>query len=161
VGRLIFFVLMFITWLALCWSIDIQIIIGGVVAAGIATALFGDMWPKRPLHFGHPSRYFWFLIYIPVFIWYMVKANIDVAYRVLHANVPINPGIVKVKTDLKSEMGQTFLANSITLTPGTLTVDIVDGNLYIHWINIRAEEPEEHTRIIVSRFERILRRIFE
>lgn len=159
--RLILFVLLFIVWLALFWSVNGQVLIGGIVVSGIAAAVFGDMWPKRPVHFGHPSRYFWFFVYIPVFLWYMLKANIDVAYRVLHANVPINPGIVRVKTSLKSEMGQTFLANSITLTPGTLTVDIVGDELYIHWINITTEEPEEQTRIIVDRFEGILRRIFE
>ena len=108
-----------------------------------------------------PVRVFWFLYYIPVFFIHMVKANLDVAYRVLHLEVPIRPGIVKVTTGLKSDLGITFLANSITLTPGTLTVDIVGSDLYIHWINITDDDPERQTELIVSRFENILKKVFE
>jgi multicomponent Na+:H+ antiporter subunit E len=54
----------------------------------------------------------------------IIKANLDVALRVIKPVIPINPGIVKVKTKLKTPMGRLILTNSITLTPGTLTVDI-------------------------------------
>jgi multicomponent Na+:H+ antiporter subunit E len=84
-----------------------------------------------------------------------------VAYRVLHPDMPIRPGIVKVRTDLESEMAKTFLANSITLTPGTLTVDIDGSDLYIHWINVVGEGVEAHSDLIVRRFEKLLRRVFE
>ena len=93
----------------------------------------------------------------------MIKANFDVAYRVVHPKLPIKPGIVKVKTKLKSDTGLTFLANSITLTPGTMSVDIdrENGYLYIHWINVKSTDVEKATEIIVSRFEKILEKIFE
>ena len=92
-----------------------------------------------------------------------MKANIDVAFRVSHPECPINPGIVKVKTNLKSDTALTFLANSITLTPGTLSVDIdqSQGVLYVHWINVRSQDTGKATRMVVERFERILKRIFE
>ncbi len=98
-----------------------------------------------------------------MFLWECLKANIDVAYRVGHPDIPIHPGIVKVKTGLKSETGLTFLANSITLTPGTLSVDVdkEGGYLYVHWIEVRDKDIEKATGIIAERFERILRRIFE
>ncbi|NQT20843.1 MAG: Na+/H+ antiporter subunit E, partial [Planctomycetes bacterium] len=54
-----------------------------------------------------------------------------------------------------------FLANSITLTPGTLTIDMIGDDMYIHWIFVESDDPAEQTRIIVSRFEKVLRRIFE
>jgi multicomponent Na+:H+ antiporter subunit E len=102
------------------------------------------------------------LVYIPVFFWAMLKANLDVLYRVAHPALPIRPGIVKVKTTLASESGRTILANSITLTPGTMTVDLTDdGYLYVHWINVASTDVEEATRRIVSTFERILARIFD
>ena len=76
--------------------------------------------------------------------------------------MPINPGIVKVKTRLKTESGITALANSITLTPGTLTVDVTDdGFLYVHWINVKAEDVEEATELIARKFEFFLEKIFE
>jgi len=58
-------------------------------------------------------------------------------------------------------LAKTFLANSITLTPGTLTVEIDGQDLYIHWIYIATDDPEEQTRIIVERFEPMLKEIFE
>jgi multicomponent Na+:H+ antiporter subunit E len=66
-----------------------------------------------------------------------------------------------VRTRLKTDMGRTFLANSITLTPGTLSVDCVDDHLYVHWINIVSEDPVKETEIIVRRFEQLLERVFE
>ena len=81
----------------------------------------------------------------------------------LHPRLPINPGIVKIKTSLKSDTALTFLANSITLTPGTMSVDIDTerGVLYVHWINVRAEDIESATKLIAERFEKILRKIFD
>jgi len=84
-----------------------------------------------------------------------------VALRVIHPDVPIRPGIIKVRTSLKSDMAKTFLANSITLTPGTLTIDQDGQDLYIHWINIDTPDPAKRAAEIVGRFEPMLRRIFE
>ncbi len=58
-------------------------------------------------------------------------------------------------------MAKTFLANSITLTPGTLTVDIDGQDVYVHWINIHTDDAERRTKEICGRFEPLLRRIFE
>ena len=112
----------------------------------------------------HPHRYaVFFFQYLPVFLWEVLKANIDVAYRVIHPRLPIRPGIVKVKTSLKTDTGLTFLANSITLTPGTMTVDVdrSSGVLYIHWIDVGARDVTAATQQIVERFEKILSKIFE
>jgi multicomponent Na+:H+ antiporter subunit E len=77
--------------------------------------------------------------------------------------MPINPGIVKIKTRLKSEAALTFLANSITLTPGTLCVDIEkdEGVLYIHWINVKNKDIIKATEHISERFEKIIEKVFE
>jgi multicomponent Na+:H+ antiporter subunit E len=112
----------------------------------------------------HPLRYWYFFVYyVPIFLWECLKANLDVAYRVLHPQLPINPGIVKVKVELKTDTALTFLANSITLTPGTMSVDIDKDNgiLYIHWINVKTKDIESATKIIVEPFEKILKKIFD
>ena len=86
----------------------------------------------------------------------------DVVYRALHPAMPIRPGIVKIRTNLKTDSAITALANSITLTPGTLTVDLTDdGFLYIHWINVKSDDVEQATRIIAQQFEWFIRKIFE
>jgi len=96
-----------------------------------------------------------------VLLWEIMKANLDVAYRVVHPRMPINPGIVVIKTELESDIAKMILANSITLTPGTFTLDVIGDRLLIHWINVKAESTEEVTELIGERFERYLRVIFQ
>ncbi len=162
-SRIILFVLGIIAWVFLNWVPDWQHIILGIFASAFVAYMTGDFFVKRPHLFTHASRYLWFLYYVPVFIWECFKANIDVAYRVIHPDLPIHPGIVKVKTFLKSDTALTFLANSITLTPGTLSVDIdrENGFLYVHWIEVKHKDVIKATKFIVEKFERILKRIFE
>jgi multicomponent Na+:H+ antiporter subunit E len=94
--------------------------------------------------------------YIFVFLAELVKANLDVALRVLSPSLPIKPGIVRVRTRLKTPIARTLLANSITLTPGTITVEVRGEELFIHWIQVRDEDVENATKEIVSKFERYL-----
>ena len=162
-SRLVLFIIGFAVWLLLSWSVDFQHIVVGLAVAAFVALVTGDLFVQRPHHFTHPHRYFWFCYYVPVFLWECLKANIDVAFRVLNPALPINPGIVKVKTSLKSDTALTFLANSITLTPGTLCVDIdaEKGVLYIHWIDVKSQDVEKATQAIVAQFEHILKKIFE
>ncbi len=137
-----------------------DVVLGLVISLMVAT-LLSHIYPDHPHKALDPRRWFWLALYIPYFFYYCVRANLDVAYRVLHPDVPIRPGIVHVRTTLESDLAKTFLANSITLTPGTLTVDIRGQDLYVHWICVEGEGVEAHTAAIVKRFERLLRRIFE
>ncbi|MHC4791281.1 MAG: Na+/H+ antiporter subunit E, partial [Planctomycetota bacterium] len=116
--RLIYFILAFVVWMILTWSLDLQIVIAGLIASAAVAVLFHEILPKEHRIFFSPVRIFWLLVYLPVFFYYVIKANFDVVYRALHPKMPINPGIVKIKTILKTEAGITALANSITLTPG-------------------------------------------
>jgi multicomponent Na+:H+ antiporter subunit E len=143
-------------------KIDIQVVVAGLIASAFVAVLFHEILPKEHHIFLSPVRVFWLLVYIPVFLYYVLEANLDVVYRALHPKMPIKPGIVKIKTNLKTESGITALANCITLTPGTLTVDLTDnGFLYIHWIYVRSDDIEEATKIISRKFEWFLQKIFE
>jgi multicomponent Na+:H+ antiporter subunit E len=165
--RLTYFGLALIIWILGAWpfvngKIDVQVLIAGVIASAVIAVLFHEVLPKEHHIFLSPVRIFWALVYIPVFFYYVIKANLDVVYRALHPRMPIKPGIVKIKTSLKTESAITALANSITLTPGTLTVDLTDdGFLYVHWINVKSDDVEQATRLIARRFEWFLQRIFE
>ncbi len=162
-SKFILFLVGFIVWMLLGWAFDIQHAVVGIAVAAFVAFLTGDMFSRRPHHFGHISRYLWFCNYVPLFLWECLKANIDVAFRVADPRLPINPGIVKVKTILRSDTALTFLANSITLTPGTFCVDInpQEGILYIHWIDVKSQDTVKATQLIVEIFEKILKRIFE
>ncbi len=157
----VFFVIGSALWLLLTLSTSIDHLVTGAVVVLLGTILFGGYFTERPKKFLQIHRVILFIIYVPVFIWYMVKANIDVAYRALHPARPIKPGIVKIRTTLKTDIAKVFLANSITLTPGTMTCEIDGDYLYIHWIWVQSEDIEEASKIIASQFEVFLRRIFE
>ena len=162
--RITLFIAAFATWCLLNWPPDSQHLLVGALAAALVAAVAGHLFVTRPHFLRQPARYFYFFAhYLPVLIWECAKANVDVAYRVLRPDLPIHPGIVTVQTGLKSDTGLTFLANSITLTPGTMTVDLDRnaGLLYIHWLDVQSEGRDEATRQIAWRFERILDRIFE
>lgn len=165
--RLIYFVLGFIIWVLLTWpftpeGLDVQVIIAGVIAAALVALLFHELLPAEHHVFVTPARVFWAIVYVPVFFYYVIAANLDVVYRVLHPRMPIKPGIVKVNSNLKSDSAITALANSITLTPGTLSVDVGPDNcLYVHWIYVKSPETEQATQFIARRFEWFLSRIFE
>jgi len=95
-------------------------------------------------------------MFIFVFLGALIKANLSITKRVLSPSLPINPGIVQVKTKLKSKVGRMILANAITLTPGTFTLELKGEDLFIHWVNVKSGETEESTKEIVSSFEKYL-----
>jgi len=154
------FVLSELVWLALTSSFHFQEVIIGISVSFILSLFLS----RRYLELGLPplslKRIAFFILYILVLFKEMIKANFDVAYRVIHPKMPIKPGIVIIKTGLKSDIAKVILANSITLTPGTFTLDIVDDTLLIHWINVKTEDIAEATEIIGEKFEKYLRVIF-
>ena len=143
------FVLSFVTYLLLAWSGEALPAYEYVIALLVATILFLSIRSRS-----HSRRYGveglslkrWglFVCYLfGPFLFALIKANVDVALRIITGRV--KPGIVKISTGLNSSLGQTVLADSITLTPGTMTVEIDEsnGDLYIHWINVTDLNPTE------------------
>ena len=137
----------------------------GAILSIIVGIIARNIFVKKNLRMLNPIRWFMFLGYVigPFFIG-MAKANFDVAYRVITGK--INPGIVKISPNLKTDLGITMLANSITLTPGTLSVDIDEekNDLYIHWINVKKEALKKKPvdcKYICGDFPKWVRRIAE
>ena len=108
----------------------------------------------------NPVKIFWMFYYFGVFLKALIVANLDVARRVISPSLPINPGIVKFKTKLKTNYSKMVLANSITLTPGTLSIDVVGDTFYIHWIDVQTTDPEKAFTEIAESFEKVLLKIF-
>jgi multicomponent Na+:H+ antiporter subunit E len=165
------FILWLFVWILLSWPIEAGDIIAGILVSFVVCLMTVDTLKdtygrgytpaiKRDGLVANVLRPFWFAYYLAVFVWECLKANIDVAFRVVHPDLPIRPGTIRVKTSLRSDIGLTFLANSVTLTPGTTSVDIdkSGGYLYVHMLYAR--EPYGKLAV-VDKFENILRRIFE
>jgi len=159
--KFVLFIVGFVCWLILTWTLYVPSLLIGIGASLFICFWFADLFIQHPKNFFQIKRFLYLLLYIPIFIFYCILANFDVAYRVLHPKLPIRPGIVKVKTTLTTTIGRVALANSITLTPGTLTVELTDdGYLYVHWINVTTVDIEQATKKIVRRFEPILKEVF-
>jgi multicomponent Na+:H+ antiporter subunit E len=127
------------------WSSQ-EIVIGLIVAVltgGLSRKIFFYHDGPAVMRMANPVRWLaWTVYFLGPFMVGLVKANIDVATRVITGK--INPGIVKVNPGYKSDFAVMMLANSITLTPGTLTVDVNEENndMYIHWIDVKNANPD-------------------
>jgi len=136
-----------------------ELIVGGLLTM-IISLLSIRLFTCCDLSLLSPVKMFWMVYYFGVFLVALVQANLDVARRVISPSLPINPGVVKFKTKLKTNYSKMVLANSITLTPGTLTIDVVGDTFYIHWIDVHTTNPEKAFTEIAESFEKVLLKIF-
>lgn len=148
-------------------GVSVQVLIAGAIVS-ILTALFSARFfiHHQSWYLLHPARLVNLLMYcIIIFPIELIKANIDVAVRALRPTLPQNAGIVKIPTEMESEYGLSMLANSITLTPGTITLDVVEQDeknyMYIHWIDVQEEESEAAGDAIKGTLEKWIRRIWK
>jgi len=155
------FAISLLVWLGLTSSLRLQEVLVGVGICVVLSMWLGEQYSRLGLLPLGLKRLFFLLAYLAVLAFEIVRANLDVAYRVIHPAMPIRPGVVVIRTGLTSDIAKMILANSITLTPGTFTLDIVDNRLVVHWINVRTGDVHEASRLIGGRFERYLRVIFE
>jgi multicomponent Na+:H+ antiporter subunit E len=155
------FLILMIIWVALTMSLETEELISGVIVSFILSFLAFRNFKRIGLPGVTIKKIVFFGIYILVLLREIIIANFDVAYRVIHPKMPIRPGIIIIRTELKQDLAKMILANSITLTPGTFVLDIDDDKLLIHWINVKTEDPDEATRMIGARFEKYLKEIFK
>ena len=161
INILIYYLICFTTWILLTSNLGWQNLVAGAAISLLTTIIFSRFFNFDAGKIVNPVRWFWLIIYIIYFIWECIKANFDVAYRVLHPNMPVKPGILRVKLNLQGSMARTILANSITMTPGTIAVDIIDDMMYVHCIYIRSTDHDSYAYAISGKFEHLLTKIFE
>ena len=156
------FIPCFIFWLLLTMSLDSRELLGGVIICGLTAWFASGFYMKNNvdrMRFISPLRLLKMLHYVLfVFMGELLKANWEMAKIVLTGK-PIKPAIIKVPVHgIKSYYGLAILADCITLTPGTITVDVaVEGGqyyMYVQWLIMESEDPEEAGEIIKGRMER-------
>lgn len=158
---LVSFLILITIWFLYNNTLDLTVFVIGIILSLTTSIIFCrncDVFKEfkfTPLAFLYSAKF------IFIFIIELIKSNLDVARRVLTPSLPINPGIVEVKTKLTSKMARMLLANSITLTPGTLTVEIINDSFFVHWIDVKDDDVEVATQEIISKFENCLIKIYD
>jgi len=154
------FLVLFASYLALAGFELQELLLGAVISVALTFILAKHV--NFTLDYRFPVRLLVFVFaYVPLFVFQLILSNIDVAFRVLSPKIPLNPGFVKISTDLKGDFAKLTLANSITLTPGTLSVDVDGSDIYIHTVDVKGKTPEENREIISSKFEKVLGVVFK
>jgi len=153
-------------WAALQGHFDVPTLLLGVVISGIillvSRSLYaGDEAPSSKRV--RPLRRAWrFLVLFLVFLWELSLSALRVARIVLRPTLTVRPGIIAYPLDVRTDREITALANLITLTPGTLSLDVSDDEktLYVHAIMIEGEDGAETIREIKGSLEKHVARAF-
>ena len=141
---LVTFIIMFGVWVVLSGKFDAFHLSLGLISCGIVAYLSSDLLFSSPKPRGLLVQWARFLRYIPWLMVEITKANLHVTYLVFHPRMMelIDPRIVKFRSKLKSDLALVTFANSITLTPGTITVDVsIDGDFKVHAIDKASGDP--------------------
>lgn len=152
----VLFATLLIFWVMLAGTLAADALIIGAAASFTIALLFRDSLSFFTEFRPTPKALVAGVLYYGYFFKELVKSNFRLAAIVLSPSLPIKPGIVKVRTRLQSRMGRLMLANSITLTPGTLTVEVDGQWLYVHCVTVESTDIDAATAEIVAGFERYL-----
>ena len=151
------YVLFLLAWIIFNGQLTLEILIFGVVIATVMLAFmckFMDYSLKKEWNVYKKS--IWFFVYIALLLREIVKANLEIIPRILTVEEEMEPVIVKFRTSLKSDFTRMLLANSITLTPGTITISLEEDEYTIHCLDTSLAEGLED-----SVFEKALKRLDE
>lgn len=132
------FIILFGFWIFLSGHFDLFHLSLGIFSSALVSLVSGDLFfPRRTLQKNHLFQILRFLQYLPWLLYQILLANLHVALLVLHPRMmeKIDPHILRFKIRLKSDLSLTTFANSITLTPGTITLLIHEGHFYVHAID--------------------------
>ncbi len=148
-------------WIFLTLSLRPDELLLGLGTCLIIAVATGGAFTGNAFRLLSPLKLIRMIEYVFYFLGKMFMANLDVLFRVIKPTVPTNPGIVKAGLSLRNRRAMNIVANSITLTPGTLTVEMTEDSIYVHWISLPKEDAGVVTQRMVDGFAGRLERIFE
>ena len=138
------FIIMFVVWIFLSGKFDSFHLSLGLISCAIVSYLSADLLFPSSVTKGLFGQWLRFIKYIPWLLIQIVKASLHVTYLVFHPRMMdlIDPRIIKFQSKLTSDLALVTFANSITLTPGTITVYVsVDGDFKVHSIDKASGDP--------------------
>lgn len=132
------FIILIIFWIFLSGLFDAWHFTLGIISCALIAYISSDLlFRNRRVRPGSFSETIRLLGYLPWLLYQIVLANLQIAYLALHPKMQslIDPHIIKFRTKLKKDLSLVLFGNSITLTPGTITILIEDDYYYVHAIN--------------------------
>jgi len=136
------FFIMFAFWIMLSGKFDLFHLMLGVISCLLVALISNDLLFEDKKKRGRLQEAFRFIAYIPWLLYQIFIANLYVAYLALHPRMmdKIDPKIIHFKSKLKKDIANVTFANSITLTPGTITVDVIDGEYFVHSLSEKSSK---------------------
>jgi len=153
------FIILFGFWILLSGMFDLFHLSLGIISCALVSLISGDLFfSQKSVKKSHLIQIFRFIRYLPWLLYQIILANLHVAFLVLHPKMfsRIDPHIIRFKTKLKSDLSLTTFANSITLTPGTITVLIHEGHFYVHSIDQKVADD-----LLTGEMEERVARIYQ
>jgi multicomponent Na+:H+ antiporter subunit E len=159
-GFLWLWLLLTAIWFAANSSLAIESLLTGALISAVLAFIFVRSYPAWSDIRLSPARLWHFIRYTGMFAVELVRANLNMLRIVYAPRIAIDPGIVRIRTRLKTPVGRLALANSIALTPGSLVIDLENDILTVHWLDIETDDPDEAARRIAGPFEPDLEKAF-
>jgi multicomponent Na+:H+ antiporter subunit E len=158
--RLTQFAALFAFWLLLSDQYAPVFLVMGLVTAALVTACTHDLFMeavggRAPHGRNLLARSWHLLVYLAWIIWRILVASVQVAYFVAHPSMPLQPRVLRFRTTMRRPLAQVTLANSITLVPGTLTLNLDDGTYLVH-----ALVPAAADDLVNAKMQNIVARLF-
>jgi multicomponent Na+:H+ antiporter subunit E len=159
-GFLWLWILLTFVWIAATSSPALESIVAGALISAVLAHLLAGKFPAWSDVRFSPQRLYHFLRYTGVFLVELVRANLNMLRYVYAPRIDISPGIIRIRTRLRTPVGRLALTSSIALTPGSLVVEIDGSDLFIHWLDVQTTDQDEATRLIAGPFEDHLEKAF-
>jgi len=144
--------LLFLVWIAFTNSLDVQQLTLGFILSIIVAKFFTT--PEDINFFSLVKKY---IRFIPFFIKELILANIEIMKIILSKKIDIDPVVIKLKTTLDNDYDKLLLANSITLTPGTITLQLEENDIYVHVLDKKGQEEEYFQSSIIEKAEKFIK----
>lgn len=147
-------------WLLLTWSVDAGSLLAGVASSLLVSAITYTIFidETEAGRRAHLPRMHMFVVFVCLLIFNMYVASFRVLWKILRGD--INPRVVHFRTRLKTEIARVALTSSITLTPGTITLDLTEDHLMVHWLDAQTTHSRYAGELIKGMYEKLLRRVW-
>lgn len=151
---------LFLGWLLFAWDLSARTIVIGLLQCVVVAVLTYPVFIQddEAARRSQLPRVHMLGVYLLVLVFNMYVASFKVLWQILRGR--INPGVVHFRTRLNSDIARLALSNSITITPGTITLQLDDDHLIVHWLDARTTHSKYAGKLIKGTYEKLLSRVW-